>query len=259
MIFSHYAHFDRRRACRSTWLTGVKNHENLLGYKFFLTTPEDSELIHVKSEQNLFSDTIVSNRTKKLGNNLKAFYLWMWEVIVWIKIQSIIFDYYVLVHDDSYVCVEHFLHDSNYWPKDVYLSHMRFCISDVVMIIGQTLMSTGYEVFYSGKLRSPQLWDEVLKYYSPLTIRINEIRLFYGARGPKYARYNDWKNGWVGGDLCSVKEKNNFCEIALSAHQAYPNIMYDLWANDSAAAKNFPQPTLSKNCFNLDNVIGYNN
>lgn len=260
MIFSHYKHIDRRKACRNTWLTALKNHTTLLDHMFFLTTPSEVEAMNVEFERKEFKDIIVSNCTKNLNNNPPMFYLWMWEVVTWIKHRILTFDYYLLVHDDSFICVDHLLHDSMYWPTDAYLAHMRKCASDVVMIMGQKLMSTGYEVFHSGKLRSAQLWDTVLK-YSPSTIRINEIRLFYGARGPANGvRYNDWKNGWVGGDRCTVIEKENLCEMALSTHQAYPHVMYDLWANVSSAKTNYTQPILSNNCKNLDNVpLTYNN
>jgi hypothetical protein len=181
----------------------------------------------------------------------------LWEALSWTLENEPKYDYYVLTHDDSFICLDHLMHDSNYYPgPNVHIAHFRHCSADVIEIYGSELAFKSVEIMKrKPALRTQLLFDDFWDKNGH--IRINELKLLYGAAKKNGVRYNDWEHGWVGTDLLTAAEKRNFCNVALTAHQVYPPLMYDLWNHIQLYSHNFTPPTLSRNCANLDSLKGF--
>eukprot|EP01032_Pedospumella_encystans_P009435 gene9435-11102_t len=181
-----------------------------------------------------------------------------WEVLSHVNAQfHDNFDFYVLADDDSFICIHHLLSDSKYWPVGdrVHIAHFRQRIPDVISIYSNLLVKDALRVL-SVENKTKPLNYLVTSGAVGDTININEVRLTYGARGAKKARYNDFVNGWVGGDLLNATEKSTICNRVLSLHQAYPTIMTDIWKKmgDASFPSAFSIPELSRNIVDLDVV-----
>lgn len=158
-----------------------------------------------------------------------------------------------------YVCLNHLIHDSGYWPGlDVFVGHFRWDAVDCTMIMGRAFLMNYFRAGLMDPTRRIQIYDaKVMMQFAGTkqTTFINDVRLFYGARGSKNHRYNDWKNGWVGVPQMTREEKIHFCDRGLTAHQVYPSYMYELWNHSKMKGPdNFSVPELSRNLNDLDKV-----
>jgi len=257
IVISSVKSVKRRNAVRATWLTWLNKYEGRTGYKFFIDTPTDAEDKQlVKNEMEAFGDLELLETRKGyvlLETNLRT-----WESLeVSYGKHGEKYDYYAMVHDDSFVCVQHFFHDASFWPGTfVYVSHLRAGAADVIHIVGSKFAERGIaETKRDPKMRD-LIFDRMSERINATTI--NDVTLFYGAFGIKN-KHNDWKNGWVGIPLMTPAEKINFCNVALAAHQSYPEEMLDLWVHvhRSKNHNNFPKPLLSTDIMTLDKTVGY--
>lgn len=263
LITSSIANIERRQACRLTWLTWIHQQPNL-GYVFYVEKPINSEEESATNfEANFFKDVMVGDIARPRQNTLEECSTRRWDVLQ--SSYSLFgekYQYYVVVDDDSFVCIPHLLHDAKYWPADrrMHLAHFRRSFPDVISIYGSPLVKEALNLIATSPaedsaryLRQPlqvMLESNLVKDIAVL----NDVRLMYGAQGRNNNRYNDWKNGWVGVHLLSGKEKSSFCDVALSAHQVYPLIMMDLWSyvSRNTDQHNYTVPVLSNNIVDLD-------
>ena len=233
-VLSAYPNFDRRSACRLTWLSTLANRPNV-DYKFFLNTPNEADTFgKVQGEKMIFEDLVISETTKGFGKDANHFNQWLWEVVEYLIKNFQGFDYYILVHDDSYVCTDHLIYDMQFWPKtsDMFVSHFYEGRADCTMVCGHEFLMKSYAAVQKDASNRQLIWDTMLQQAVLLpseTQIFHDMRHFYGASGFDNKRQNDWHNGWVGIDLMTRQEKLEFCMKGLSLHQAYPMLMYDLF------------------------------
>ena len=256
---------DRRHACRISWLKWIK-HVKHVSYSFYVEAPvTDLERAQIKEESDVFNDIQVINATIPRDKTLQSCAFRRWEALIhdFSVFQSTV-DYYVLVDDDSFICVHNLVFASKFWPvgreQRVHISHFRRGIPDVVSMYSSVLLKEALQIVASNvKFKTMPLQALIENHLIKNVDCINELRLNYGARGSGETRYNDFANGWVGADLLSATEKAEICHTALSLHQAYPLIMVDLWNYLTAnpVQKAFPVPVLSRNIINLDKTVGY--
>ncbi len=254
IVISGIKSTKRRNAVRATWLTELHNHEGRTGYKFFIDTPTDeAEKTLVKNEMEAFGDL-------ELLETRPGYFFLETNVRTWESLEVSYakygnkYDYYALVHDDNFVCVDHFFHDASFWPgKFVYVSHLRWGVADVIHIVGSEFAERGIAEEKRDKEMRGLVFDKMAVRINATTI--NDVTLFYGSHG-KTKKRNDWKNGWVGIPLMSPAEKINFCNVALSTHQAYPDEMMDLWVHTQRSKNRnaFRKPLLSTDTMNLDTI-----
>lgn len=264
LITSGIPNADRRHACRLTWLTWVTQLANV-DYLFYAEKPiSNSEEAALRSESDVFKDLIVANVSRPRGKRAPECATRRWDMLQYaFGKYSDKFDYYVVVDDDSFVCIDHLLHDAQFWPADrrIHVSHFRKSTADVISIYGAPVVRDALAVLASGPAERTSKYLQ-LPLQSMISDKllndvdvINDLRLLYGAHGSKNTpRVNDWKNGWIGVNLLSDQEKLAFCEQALSGHQVYPPLMIDLWAHmvRHQRSYNYSTPYLSRNIVDYD-------
>lgn len=138
LVVSDWKYSQRRTACRLTWLNWFKQYDKRVKYFFFVGKPtESADFKALENEHAVFQDLIITNSSN--GYDLQYYHERMWQSLTWTyDLYGSQYDYFAIVHDDSFVCVNHLMHDVNYWPHtDVLIAHFRGCQADVVQIAGE--------------------------------------------------------------------------------------------------------------------------
>ena len=267
VIPSGVGSIERRQACRTTWLKWIEQVKNAsISYTFHIEAPlTDSEYAQISEEAEKYKDIMVNKSPAPRNTSLESCSFRRWEALLTeYKRNEKKVNYYVVTDDDTFICIHHLLSDSKYWPvgKRVHISHFRQRLPDVVSIYSRLLVKDGLKYIstkHGKKHKNKPLVHLILSGAIKKVDSINDPRLTFGARGFDKGRYNDFKNGWVGADLLNSTEKANIYNNVLSLHQAFPDVVTDLWtyAGANPLVDVYPEPLLSRNIVDLDNTIGY--
>ena len=145
---------DRRHACRISWLKWTK-HVKHVSYSFYVEAPvTDLERAQIKEESDVFNDIVVINATAPMEKTLQSCAFRRWEALIhdYSVFQSTV-DYYVLVDDDSFICVHHMLFASKFWPvgreQRVHISHFKNAVPDVVSMYSSVLLKEALQIVAS--------------------------------------------------------------------------------------------------------------